>query len=65
VTATSACVLHQRLDVLRVVGEFNEELLDRLLLNELDGFDAGMLLLLIDRFHDLSLHHFVDARFDR
>jgi len=43
-------VLDERFDVLRVVGELSEELLDCLLLYKLDGFDAGVLLLLIDRF---------------
>ena len=41
-------------DVLRVVGELDEQLLGDLLLHALHRFDARVLFLLVDRFLDLA-----------
>ena len=57
-------VAHKTRDVLRVIRKFGNELVDRLLLHELHGFNAGVLLFLIDRFDDLSFYQLIDPHLD-
>src|SRR5256885_10378076 len=58
-------VANKRSNVLRVVREFREQLLDRCSLDLFHGLDPGVLLLLIDRFSNLTLRERVDPYLDR